>query len=331
MRSSRGITVVITALALLLAACGTNSTATAGNTGSATSAPDDTPAAATVTVGVVPSLALGLLKVGEAKGLFADQGLTLKYVNVDSGPNVVTGVVAGQYDVGYTAYAPPVLAVAGGADLTVVSNVDTTGPDGTNGGVLVRKDAGITTFKDLAGKKIATNAPRSLLSLTVAAAITKDGGDASGISLVPLPFAQIGKAVADKQVDAGVILQPFQSAALAAYPDLTNLGDATAQALPEGSPSGVLFTSEQTEEAKQDVIDRFRTAVAASITAANADLDAVKVAGAPLAGLTAEQAKALPLSSFSAEISAADLEPLTTLMVTYKWVPAAPDLSGFIG
>lgn len=338
MRLTRRLSLLSGLLALgLVSACGSSSSTTSSSaagsvgpsSGSATASSAAAPA--TVTVGLVPSLTLGLLKVGEAKGLFAEQNITLRYVPVDSGPNVVTGVVAGQYDVGYTAYAPPVLAVGSGAPLKVVSSVDRTGPKGSNGGVLVRKDAGIASFKDLAGKRIATNAPRSLLSLTVAAAITKAGGDASKISLVPLPFAQIAKAVADKQVDAGVILQPFQSAALTQYPALTDLGDSTAAALPEGSPSGVLFTSTKTAATKQDVLARFRTALDASIAAANADLDAVKVAGAPLAGLDPDQAKALPLSPFDAKVSAADLSPLTALMVQYKWVPKAPDLTTFVG
>jgi ABC-type nitrate/sulfonate/bicarbonate transport system substrate-binding protein len=315
----------------LLTACGGASSGSSGATAAGATAGASSAAAATVTVGIVPSLSLGLLKVGEDKGLFTKQGITLKYVTVDSGPNVVTGVVAGQYDVGYTAYAPPVLAVAAGAKLKIVSGVDTTGPKGQNGGVLVRKDSGVTSFKGLAGRRIATNAPRSLLSLTIREAIAKDGGDPSGISLVPLPFAQIGKAVEDKQVDAGVILQPFQAGALAQYPNLEDLGDSTSSALPEGSPSGVLFTSTATAEAKKDVLARFRTAVDESIGVANGDLGAVKAAGAALAGLTPDQAKSLPLSSFSGTVKAGDLKPLVDLMLKFSWVKSAPDLTSFVG
>lgn len=316
---------VLTTTAVLTTACGSDDDAT-------------TPAAATgskgttqLTIGIVPSLSLGLLKLGESKGFFADEGLTLTFTNVDSGPNVVTGVVAGQYDIGYTAYAPPLLALAGGAPLKLVTNVDTNGPKGNNGGLLVLKDSGITSFAGLAGKKIATNAPRSLLSLTVRQAIAGAGGDPSGIQLVPLPFAQIGKAVADKQVDAGLILQPFQTKALAEYPDLVDLGDTTAEALPEGSPSGVLFTSAKTQSGKSAALDAFERGVTKSIAAANADLDAAKAAGAELAGLTAEQAKAIPLNPYSQTVTAADLTPLLDLMVTFEWIKAKPDLAGFLG
>ena len=134
------------------------------------------------------------------------------------------------------------------------------------------RDSGITSWKDLAGKKIASNAPRSLFSLTVPAAIAADGGDASGIEIVPLPFNQIAKAVADGQVDAGVSLEPFLTAGLSEYPELTDVGDSIAAVLPEGSGSGPYFTSVATGEAKRAAIDAFAAVMAKTIAYANEHL-----------------------------------------------------------
>ncbi|GAA3098115.1 ABC transporter substrate-binding protein [Streptosporangium carneum] len=320
----------VAALVAVLAssACSASASGPAGSAAETGSSPG---AAGQLVVGVVPSLELGLLKVAEAKGFLADAGVELKITNVDSGPNVVTGVVAGQYDLGYTAYAPPLLAVAQGQPLKLVSNTSTVGEYGTNGGVLVRKDSGIASFKDLAGKKIGTNAPRSLLSLTVPASIRHAGGDPSGIQLVPLPFAQIGKAVHDGQVDAGVILEPFQTKALAEFGDLVNLGDSYRDVLPVGSPGALYFTSAATATAKADTIRRFKEALAKTADYANAHLDEVKAAGGPLAGLSAEQAAKLPLGPFKPRIQAGELDTLTTLMVEFAWLKAKPDLSGFVG
>jgi NitT/TauT family transport system substrate-binding protein len=333
-----GATLAITLAGTLLAACG------GGASSSTTSATGSEPAASAATesaaegsgevtpliLGAVPSLDLGLIEVAKEQGLFEQAGVSVEIVPVDSGPNVVTGVVAGQYDIGSTAYAPPLLALAEGAPLTLVSSVGTVGPDGSNGGLLVKQDSGIATWKDLAGKKIASNAPRSLFSLTVPAAITADGGDASGIEIVPLPFNQIPKAVADGQVDAGVVLEPFLTAGLAEYPDLVNLGDSIHAVLPEGSGSGLYFTSADTDEAKGPAIQAFQQAIAEAIVYANENLDEVKAAGAPQAGLTAEQAAALPLTAFQSEIAEADLQELLALMVKFGWITEAPDLSTFL-
>jgi NitT/TauT family transport system substrate-binding protein len=333
-----GTALVVTLAGTLLAACGggasstTTSSSAPASSGPA-SAEQTSGASGEVTpliVGAVPSLDLGLIEVAKQQGLFEQAGVSVEIIPVDSGPNVVTGVVAGQYDIGSTAYAPPLLALSEGAPLVFVNNVGTVGPDGSNGGLLVRQDSGVATWKDLAGKKIASNAPRSLFSLTVPAAIAAEGGDASGIEIVPLPFNQIPKAVADGQVDAGVVLEPFLTAGLSEFPDLVNLGDSIHAVLPEGSGSGLYFTSADTDAAKAEAIDGFRQAIAEAIVYANENPDEVKAAGAPLAGLTPEQASALPLSPFQAEISATDLQSLLDLMVEFGWITQAPDLTTFL-
>ena len=292
-------------------------------------AADATPV--TITLGAVPGLDLGLIAVTEDQGYFAEENISVEIVPVDSGPNVVTGVVAGQYDVGATAWAPPLLAFAEGADLKLVSGVGTVGPDGTNGGVLVKKDSGISSWADLEGKKVASNAPRSLFSLTVPAAIAAAGGDGTSIEIVPLPFNEIAGAVEDGSVDAGVSLEPFLTGALAENSDLVNIGDSIFAVLPEGSASGLYFTSGQTATEKADAIAGFQTAIAKGITYANDHLDEVKTAGAKLAGLTAEQAAGLPLSGFTSVASAESVQALLDLMVKFAWIESIPDLTSFLG
>lgn len=323
----------------LLAACSsspaasppTSGGASAAASGAATEAGSEAPTEITnLILGAVPSLDLGLLEVAKQQGYLDEAGISVEVVPVDSGPNVVTGVVAGQYDIGSTAYAPPLLALAEGAPLELVSSSGTVGPDGTNGGTLVKKDSGITSWKDLAGKTIASNAPRSLFSLTIPAAIANDGGDPSGIEIVPLPFNQIPKAVADGQVDAGVALEPFLTGGLAEFSDLANLGDSVHAVLPEGSGSGLYFTSTSTGQAKRAAIDAFAAALAKTYAYANDHLDEVKAAGAPLAGLTAEQALGLPLSKYNASINETDLQALVDLMIKYNWITTAPDLATFV-
>lgn len=285
----------------------------------------------TVKIGAIPSIDYGVIKVGEAQGFFAKQGVRVEITSVDSGPSVVTGVVAGQYDVGWTGYAPVLLAVAAGnSDLKLISNVGLWGEKGNNGGIFVRKDSGITSFADLAGKKVATNAPRSVLTLTILAAAAKAGGDPSKIELVTLPFGQIAKAVADKQVDAGVTVAPYQSQGLKQFPDLTDLGDTPAEVLQPGSPSGVVFAKKSPSGEKRIAVERFETAIREALVYANSHPDEVKAAGAPLAGLSAADAAALPKVEYRSEVTAAQIAPLVALMKQYGWVKNDVDLVSFV-
>ncbi|MEU4562909.1 ABC transporter substrate-binding protein [Actinoplanes sp. NPDC023936] len=323
MRLGRAALALTAAAALLVtAACGKDDATGA-------SAADGT---LTVTIGAVPSIDYGVIKVGEAQGFFAKHGVAVEVATVDSGPAVVTGVVAGQYDLGWTGYAPVLLAVAAGnTDLRLVSNIGLWGAKGDNGGILVRRDSGITSFAGLAGRKVATNAPRSVLTLTLQAAIAKAGGDPARTELVTLPFAQIAKAVADKQVDAGVTVAPHQTKALQQFPQLTDLGDAPAAVLEPGSPSGAVFARKDPGAAEQTAIDRFRTAIKEALVYADSHPDEVTTAGAALAGLSPADAAALPKTDYRGDVTAAQIAPLAALMKQYGWITTDIDLASFVG
>jgi NitT/TauT family transport system substrate-binding protein len=318
------ITLALATVAALLAAAACTTAESAG-----TSASGGT---LIVKIGAVPTIDYGVIKVGEAQGFFANRGVKVEITNVDSGPSVVTGVVAGQYDVGWTGYAPVLLAVAAGnSGLKLVSNIGLWGAKGNNGGILVRKDSGITSFAGLAGKKVATNAPRSVLSLTALAAAAKAGGDPRKIELVTLPFARIAKAVAEKQVDAGVTVAPYQTQGLEQFPELTNLGDAPAEVLRPGSPSGVVFAKKDLSGAEKTAVDNFQTAIKEALRYADIHPGEVKAAGAPLAGLSAADAAALPKTDYRGDVTAAQIAPLVALMKQYGWVKNDVDLVSFVG
>jgi NitT/TauT family transport system substrate-binding protein len=320
----RRIPLALTAVAALLAPTACDSTDRA--------APPASGETLIVKIGAIPSIDYGVIKVGEVQRFFAKQNVKVEITNVDGGPNVVTGVIAGQYDVGWTGYAPVLLAVAAGnTDLKVVSNIGLWGQKGENGGILVRRQSGITSFAGLAGKKVATNAPRSVLTLTALAAVAKAGGDPSRIELVTLPFAQIAKAVADEQVDAGVTVEPHQSKGLQQFPDLINLGDTPAEVLEPGSPSGVVFAKKNLGGEKKAAVDSFQAAIKETLAYADRHPDEVKAAGAPLAGLSPADAAVLPTVDYRSEVTAAQLAPLVALMRQYGWLKNDVDLASFVG
>lgn len=114
------------------------------STTGSSAAPGASAAPTKLRVGVVPGVDIGLLYLANEQGVFKNEGLTLEISEVQ-GPQVVTSVVSDQFDIGYAAWAPPLLAVAAGTDLVAVSGLATIGEKGHNGATLVRKDAGIKT------------------------------------------------------------------------------------------------------------------------------------------------------------------------------------------
>lgn len=316
----------------LLAACGSSADDGSGSTQAAAGSTKSD--LQILNVGVVPSLSLGYLSVGEKQGFFAEQGIQLNITPVDSGPTVITGLVSGQYDLGYTAYAPPLLAVAQGQQLRLVNHLDNVSKSGNNGGVVVKAGGSITSWKDLVGKKIGVNAPRSLGVLEIQGSIAKDGGDASTpdkLQLVPLPFNQIADQVESGAVDAGFLLEPFLTAA-EQKSGLVNLGDPAITFLPTTTPVGGIFTSAKTEESKSDLIKRFQTAFAAAAAYGNTHLDEVRASGAQLSGLTPQAAELIPLDPVATAAPAkADFEPLLKALVDYGWTPNSVNIDQFLG
>ncbi|BFU43169.1 ABC transporter substrate-binding protein [Krasilnikovia sp. MM14-A1004] len=320
----KGIPLALAAIVTLLVttACSTGGEADTSASG----------APLTVRIGAVPTIQYGVIKLGEARGFFNEQGVRVEITNVDSGPNVVTGVVAGQYDVGWTAYAPVLLAVAAGnAGLRVVSNLALSGARGTNSGLLVRRDSAITSFAGLAGKKVATNAQRSALTLTTLAAVARAGGDPDTIEFQALPLGQIAKAVAAKQVDAGLTVEPYQSKARKQFSELADLGDTVADVLPPGTPSVLVFGKKGLSGDRKIAVERFQTAIREAIAYANSHQAEVKAAGAPLAGLNAEEAAAMPDITYRSDVTPAQIAPLVALMKQFGWLKNDIDLAAFVG
>lgn len=317
-------------IALLLGLSLTACSSATGDDGSGTNSSTST-GLETVKVGFVPTLGLGLLKVGEQQGFFADEGLQLDITPVDSGPTVITGLVAGQYDVGYTAYAPPLVAIAGGQDLRLVYNLSGIGPDGTNGAIVVAKDSSITTWKDLAGAKLGTNAPRSVGVLWAQAAIAADGGDASGLELTPLPFNQIADNVASGKLDAGFLVEPYLTQALTKQGDkLRSLGDPAAKTFAEGSPGAGVITAASTAQNKAETIAKFTAAMDKTVAYGNEHLDEVRTAGAALVGLSSDDAAKIYLGTIDPQVSATDFEPLVASMKKFGWITTDIDLDKFV-
>lgn len=285
-------------------------------------------------IAVVPTLSVdGTLALGEQRGFFKKEGLKLDITPVDSGPSIISGLAAGEYDLGFTAYAPVLLALEAGQKLQLVANGGNTGPAGTNGDIIVRKDSGITSYRQLSGKTLAVNAARSQLVLEAQGAIAAAGGNGEKLTPVQLPFNEVGAKVASGQVQAGAILQPFQSVALAKYSDLRSLGDPVTKFLKVGSPQGGLTTSAATAKSESAMLKKFKAAWKLTVAYANRHLTEVRVLGAKAVDMTAALAAKIPMQSLattSAFPSAADFKPLINAMVKFKWLKAAPNLKDFL-
>jgi sulfonate transport system substrate-binding protein len=137
------------------------------------------------------------------------QGVEVKWAEFAAGPQLLEGLNVGAIDFGYVGEAPPIFALAAGADF-VYSAYEIPTPDAE--GLLVPKDSTIKSVAELKGKKIAFNKGSDVHWLVVAL-LKKAGLTYADIQPVYLAPADARAAFERGAVDAWAIWDPFQAAA----------------------------------------------------------------------------------------------------------------------
>ena len=119
-------------------------------------------------------------------------------------------------DIGYIGWTPAFIACTSGLDIVTAAASETEGTSVADNwqNVMVKGSSSIRTPQDLAGKTIAVNALKGVGELVVRASLDKLGVDSSSVRLVPIPFPNMRTALANGQVDAAHMPEPFMSQTL---------------------------------------------------------------------------------------------------------------------
>jgi NitT/TauT family transport system substrate-binding protein len=311
--------VLTASLAVAMTACGSSEPSTTAT--QPAGVPDK------VKTGVIAIVDVAPIYLGKQQGFFSKRNIDLTLETAQGGAAIVPAVVSGQYQFGFSNVVSLLLAQSRKVPIKVVSNGNnTTGnPDADFGGLVV-KDPAITSAKDLAGKKVATNTLKNIVDTTVKDIVKKDGGDPGKVSFVELAFPDMAAALDANNVQAIFVVEPFLSAAKAkgwkvigSYADVDpNLCVA------------LYFTSTQLISTKPDLVKRFGEAMAESLAYADSHPDDVRAALGSYTQITEAQRKALTLPKWPAAINKESITKLGDLAVTYGLLTAKPDLGALL-
>ncbi|WP_353109365.1 ABC transporter substrate-binding protein [Gordonia sp. (in: high G+C Gram-positive bacteria)] len=172
----------------------------------ACSSVDDDPA--TLTVGFVVDPSWAQVPVAADTGLFTAQDLTVKVVNFSSGVEALQAAVAGQVDVTTAADVPTAAALAKSNDIKVVGD----GARWAGSRIVARKQSGIATVADLAGKRIGTPIGTSA-GYFASNVLDRARIDAELVQVAP---SAVVTAITRGDVDAVSIFQPYQAQSIQA-------------------------------------------------------------------------------------------------------------------
>ena len=145
------------------------------------------------------------LYVAQAQGLFAAEGLEVELLQCLGGVRCMAELTSGRADVGTSTEIVGALLSFQRRDFALIATFVGSAHDVK---LLTRKSAGIASWADLAGRRIAT-VQGSSAQYYLDAALLFNGVPPQRVDLVLLQPEQVGAALAAGKVDAAAIWEPF--------------------------------------------------------------------------------------------------------------------------
>jgi NitT/TauT family transport system substrate-binding protein len=285
-------------------------------------------AADKVTVGVIPITDVAPIYLGVAKGFFAKQDLDVTLQTAQGGAELVTPVMTGQREFGFSNLSSLLIAQTRGLDIVAVAaGASSTGEAGRDfGAIIVPSESPLKSAKDLSGKTVAVNNLKNIGDTSVKAAVRKAGGDDSKVKFVELAFPDMPAALSNKQVDAAWVVEPFLTVAKeqGAKPIAWNLVDTAPNLM-----IAVYFTSGKYAQEHPDTVKRFKAAMNESLAYADSHADEVRAIVPTYTRISKELIGKLTLPRWPTEMNRQSTETLAELSVKDGLVTKKPDLAAF--
>jgi NitT/TauT family transport system substrate-binding protein len=245
----------VAGLVLGAAACGSDDDSESGSAASGNSGSSKTE---TLRVVLFPTTDMAGFWYALDNGIFKKHGLDVQPQEVTDATALTAAVTSGKADIMHHALPSMAQAKVGGLPVKMVSGVDNMPKEGYIE-VLVRKDSGINSFKDLSGKQFGVAALHGIVDLGLYNAIDVDGGDSSKTKTVPIPPTEQPAALEAGRVDAIGLNDPFLAAALK-NPKFKSLGNPFKD-LPYTAPSASAYSTDQIIEKKASAIKKYQAAM----------------------------------------------------------------------
>ena len=317
--------VVGVAAALLLSGCGAGSPS-GSTSGSPAAGGGD--GVRTISVGVISIAPSAAVQLGIDEGIFAKHKLKVELQSGQGGAAMLPAVSTGTMNFSVGNPLSVLLAKNKGLDMKIVSGYSNSLPTGDDiNGVVAKAGSGITSAKDLVGKKVAVNTINAQGDLTIKEVVSQQGGDPNAVKFLELPFQDMGAQLAQGNADAVWVPEPFLSKLLSEGNKLVTYNN---QAAIPGLPTLVTFTSGNYAQQNPQVVADFRAAMTETLALAQSNPDKVRALLPAFMKMPEAVAKNLRLEAFNGQIDETTLGKLGDLMAKYGVTPSKPDVAGTI-
>jgi NitT/TauT family transport system substrate-binding protein len=167
----------------------------------------------TIRVAYIPFEASAQLFYASELGLWEKAGLTVELTPNPFGAAIAAAVVSNAVDIGYATVMTLASAHAKHLPFTIVAPANAFSINQPVTGALMSASPDVKTGKDLNGKTIGSPGLNTLGEYGVRAWVDANGGDASTLRFVEIPFPEMAGALETKRIDAAYIAEPFYETA----------------------------------------------------------------------------------------------------------------------
>ncbi|OAV61812.1 ABC transporter substrate-binding protein [Enteractinococcus helveticum] len=284
----------------------------------------------TLNLGTLPIAASTAINVGIEEGIFEKHGLDIQIDSGQGGAATLPAVTTGDIDLAVGNPLTVLLADTQGLEVQLVagySNSRAETPDTT--AIVVPEDSEIQDAADLAGATVAVNTLTSGGDLNAMEAVAKANGDPGTIDFVEVAFQDTLPQVEQGNVDAGWLVEPFLSQALANGHRVASW--LYLESIPGGQPTMIVYGADKFVEENPEVVENFRIALDETLQMVQQDPNLVRDLLPELMNMPEEVAANLELDDFDAELDVEGIQAIADLMVTHGFTEQEPDVEGLIG
>jgi len=238
--------------------------------------------------------------VAQEEGFFKKNGLDVKFQQVAGGA-LVPGLQGGSLQMATLPPTNMLLANDGGLDLVSVAGTSVFEQSDQNAGLLVGLNSGITTAKELVGKKVGVPSIGGFLYVMARKWVADKGVDPRQVNFVEVNFPQTADLLKSGTIDAGVSAEPFIKRAVGA-----GYGTVLAYFAADLPPqtTGVFYgTTRAWAAANPGSIKGFRAAIAQAVAFTEKNPQAARAHLAKYIKLPPEVLASIAMPRLSAEVT----------------------------
>ena len=163
----------------------------------------------------IPAITWLCAWVAKDEGFFDRQGLDVSFI-VAQNISLLPGVVGKQLDIAPATVVDLIKAASGGLNVVAVAGGHSDVEGSVTNTVVVRKDSGIKSIKDFAGKTVGTPTMGAILHIALLYWMKQEGVDPGSIRAVEVPFPNMPDQMTAGRLDVAEAVQPFADRMVAA-------------------------------------------------------------------------------------------------------------------